>query len=209
MLIIDGHNLIPHVAGLSLSDLDDEQRLIAMLQQYARQKRKKVRVYFDKAAPGHAGERSFGSVRAVFVPAASTADAAIEQYLREMKKGARAQASVVSSDNRVKHEARSRGASVIESYDFARMLEEAAAAASAASAAAGAKTEPAPNVDEYLALFGVDPDEAERPIMPEAAPRSKAPAGKKLPDRKKPPARKRRYHGFAPKDPPHGSGRSE
>ena len=29
--LIDGHNLIPHVAGLSLDQLDDEDGLVALL----------------------------------------------------------------------------------------------------------------------------------------------------------------------------------
>jgi hypothetical protein len=38
--LIDGHNLIPKL-GLRLDSMDDEQELIAILQEYARLERKK------------------------------------------------------------------------------------------------------------------------------------------------------------------------
>ena len=47
MIIVDGHNLIPKIKGLSLKMLDDESELIQILQEYARLTRKKIEVYFD------------------------------------------------------------------------------------------------------------------------------------------------------------------
>ena len=52
MLVIDGHNLVPKIPGLSLHEVDDEERLLALLQAYARAKRKKIEVFFDGAPPG-------------------------------------------------------------------------------------------------------------------------------------------------------------
>jgi len=43
--IIDGHNLIPHVRGLSLADLDDEQALIELLIQFCRLKHDRAVVF--------------------------------------------------------------------------------------------------------------------------------------------------------------------
>jgi phosphoglycerate dehydrogenase-like enzyme len=86
--LIDGHNLIPHVRGLSLSDLDDEAALIELLKQFGQQRQKNIEVYFDGAPPGFARQRRFGRVTAHFVPRASSADAAIEQRLVALGRGA-------------------------------------------------------------------------------------------------------------------------
>ncbi len=134
MLIIDGHNLIPKVPGLSLRDIDDEESLAALLQQYARAKRKQVVVFFDGAPPGQAGERAYGVVRAHYVPAGRTADDAIRQYLEALGKAARS-ATVVSSDRQVQANARELRARVLSSDDFAREL----SAISAGQAGSGAK----------------------------------------------------------------------
>lgn len=120
-LIIDGHNLIGRMHGLSLHELDDEERMLASLQVYARLRRKRIEVYFDGALPGQSGPRQSGTILAVFVPKGSTADAAIRGRLVSLGKAAR-NLTVVSSDRMVQREARSRGASVISSDDFAREL---------------------------------------------------------------------------------------
>ena len=122
--IIDGHNLIPHVRGLSLADLDDEQALIDLLIQFCRIKRDHVLVFFDRAAPGQAGEHTFGSVKAVFVPSPRTSDAAIAAHLR--KQGSRLRNdTLVSSDRMVQAAARPLHMRVIPSDVFARHLAEA------------------------------------------------------------------------------------
>jgi len=38
--LIDGHNLIPHIRGLSLSQLDDELALLDLLNNYFKKERK-------------------------------------------------------------------------------------------------------------------------------------------------------------------------
>jgi len=76
--LIDGHNLIPKIAGLSLQDIDDETRLVEMLQDYCRRRGKKgVEVFFDNAPPGQPSKRVYGTVTAHFVRTGRTADAAI------------------------------------------------------------------------------------------------------------------------------------
>ena len=47
--LIDGHNLIPKIPGLSLEMLDDEDRLIELLQEFARVRRQRIEVFFDQA----------------------------------------------------------------------------------------------------------------------------------------------------------------
>ena len=121
--LIDGHNLIPKL-GLRLDSVDDEMELIAILQEFCRQVRKQVEVYFDGAPAPHAGTRKHGSVTAHFVPIKSTADNAIRNRLKNMGKSAKNWV-VVSSDHRVQLEARDVRAEVISSDVFASTLKQA------------------------------------------------------------------------------------
>ena len=91
---------------------------------YCRVRRKTVEVYFDKAAPGRQGTRSFGAVKAHFVAASSNADTAIRQALHKLGRKAR-NWEVVSSDRQVQAEARALGVKVVASEEFAALLEEA------------------------------------------------------------------------------------
>mgnify|MGYP001047855273 CR=1 FL=1 len=126
-MIIDGHNLIPHLSGINLADPEDEMQLIDLLQEFCRLRRKSVEVYFDRAPVGYAGERSYGRVRAVFVPNGVTADDAIMARLKQLGKRAR-NVQVVSSDRQVQQAARAAHADVMSSEAFAalweRLLEE-------------------------------------------------------------------------------------
>jgi predicted RNA-binding protein with PIN domain len=117
--IIDGHNLIPKIGGIDISDPDDEIQLIQVLQDFCRIRRKKVIVYFDQSPPGMAGVKKYGSVKAHFVRQGRTADDAIMEKLRKLGKRAR-NVVVVSSDRQVQQAARSAHAEVISSDTFAR-----------------------------------------------------------------------------------------
>ncbi len=103
--LIDGHNLIPKIPGLSLQAEDDEQQLITLLLEFCRLQRKQVEVYFDNAPPGGVRARNFGNVIARFVRQGSTADQAIRQRLERLGRAAR-NWTVVSSDLAVQTEAR-------------------------------------------------------------------------------------------------------
>ncbi len=185
MYIIDGHNLIPCLPGGSLREIDDEEMLIGLLQAFARETRKTVDVFFDGAPPGKAGERRYGTLRAHFVSAETTADEAIRRYLKGQ--GGRARnVVVISNDRQVQVNARALGASVVSSDDFARQVMASQAKASvgkvkslAASRAGvplkeGAKAMSPKELDHWLDLFGVDPAKADAPIHP--ARDSQAPA---------------------------------
>lgn len=152
--LIDGHNLIPHVPGLELSELDDENRLINRLQQFCRVRRTKVEVYFDNAPTTHAGSKSFGTVRAHFVRSNTTADDAIRRRLEKLGKRAK-NITVVSSDRQVQAEARGKRAKVISSADFARMLQD----AETESMQSGEMKLSESELDEWLRLFGAADDE--------------------------------------------------
>lgn len=117
-LLIDGHNLIPHIHGVNLSDPDDETRLTKILQEYCRLRRKKAIVYFDQAPAGFSGRKRTGNVEAHFVQKGRTADDAIMDKLRKLGKRAK-NVTVVSSDRQVQQAARAVHAKVISSEAFA------------------------------------------------------------------------------------------
>jgi predicted RNA-binding protein with PIN domain len=123
--IIDGHNLIAKVEGLSLSMLDDEQRLIELLNRYGELRRHKIEVYFDGAPVGQVGIRNFGRVRAHFVAMSQTADDAIHRRLTKMGRASREARNwvVVSSDRSVQSAAREAQAQVMSAEDFASHLQ--------------------------------------------------------------------------------------
>ena len=119
--IIDGHNLIPKIPGISLDEIDDENQLIELLQEFCRRERKRVEVYFDNAPPGGARARNFGSVTARFVRHGSTADDAISAKLDRLGGSAR-NYTVVSSDHAVQAAGRAKRARVLSSEEFAVYL---------------------------------------------------------------------------------------
>lgn len=148
--LVDGHNLIPKV-GLRLDSPDDEMDLVALLQEFCRLHRRQVEVYFDGAPAGQAGTRSLGAVKATFVRAGATADAAIAQRLKRLGRAAR-NWTVVSSDRQVQAEARAARAEVLSSEEFARQLQQAPRGESCRPAAERVIS-PA-EVEEWLRLFG-------------------------------------------------------
>jgi predicted RNA-binding protein with PIN domain len=120
--IIDGHNLIAKIPGLSLSMPDDEQRLVELLNRYAHESRDKLEVYFDGAPPGQAGVGNYGRVRAHFVPVSQSADEAIRRRLDRIGRSA-ASWVVVTSDRDVQVAAREAHAKVLRAEDFSRQVQ--------------------------------------------------------------------------------------
>lgn len=119
--LIDGHNLIPKLPGLSLQAIDDELHLIDWLQSYCQARQKDAEVFFDQAPPGYPASHRYGRVKAHFVRQGKTADEAIEARLQALKGGAQ-NYIVVSSDRRVQAAARAVRARVVNSEDFAREM---------------------------------------------------------------------------------------
>lgn len=116
--LIDGHNLIPKL-GLDINALNDEDELLARLNEYCRLSRRgNIEVYFDNAPPGVPESRKVGLVTAHFVRRPLIADEAIRQRLKKLGRSARSW-SVVSSDRQVQANARAAGAAVISSDEFA------------------------------------------------------------------------------------------
>lgn len=122
-IIIDGHNLIPKIPGINLSDLDDEMRLVEILQEYARLRRiKQIECFFDNAPSGHPRQRKFGTVLVQFARPGTTADSEIEDRLKRLGRQAR-NWTVVSSDQQVRWAARNAGSRDTSSEDFSAELQ--------------------------------------------------------------------------------------
>jgi len=153
-IIIDGHNLIPKIPGLSLQAIDDEMQLIEMLQEYCRRSRKQAEVFFDNAPPGTPRARNFTNLTARFVREGQTADQAIRSKLKRLGGEAR-NWTVVSSDREVQSSARAVRASVIPSEIFARQLLQTLAQSNQERETLE-KTLSEEEIDEWLELFGSD-----------------------------------------------------
>ena len=119
--LIDGHNLIGRMPGISLRDPDDEAKLLARLRTYCARQGTKATVYFDRGAPGHSGPPSVSGVTAHFVTSPATADGAIGRHLHRLGRDAR-NWTVVTSDASVAETARRSGARVRSSEGFAQEL---------------------------------------------------------------------------------------
>jgi predicted RNA-binding protein with PIN domain len=150
--LIDGHNLIPKVPGLSLDAVDDENQLVQLLQEFCRISRRQVDVYFDLAPAGQSGKRKLGTVAVHFVRAGGTADQAIAQRLRKMGRSAR-NWTVVSSDLQVQASARQAGAQALSSESFASLLMAMLSQTTASETKPGDAGLSPEEIEEWLALF--------------------------------------------------------
>jgi predicted RNA-binding protein with PIN domain len=121
-LLIDGHNLIGQMPGLSLDDPDDEQKLIVMLRKYAARRRAKIIVVFDSGIPGgRSNALSGGGVTAIFAAAKHTiADKILIERINEFKRPA--DWIVVSSDKQVRAVALKRKTLTKSSQEFAAIM---------------------------------------------------------------------------------------
>lgn len=155
--IIDGHNLIPHVPGLSLHAIDDEMQLVELLQEFCRLSQQQVEVFFDNAPPVQPRLRRFGRLTAYFVPAGQTADQAIQRKLARLGRAAR-NWRVVSSDKAVQAEASSRHAQVVSSADFVHLMQQTLVKSSVENELQDSKTISEAELQEWLTLFGAAED---------------------------------------------------
>ena len=151
--LIDGHNLIPKIAGLSLAEFDDEARLIEMLQEFCRLRRKEVDVYFDNAPPGGRPVQGHGQVTAHFVRRGMTADTAIQKRLTKLGRAAR-NWTVVSSDAAVQAAARGSKARVLSAEAFAAQMQQALDDSGQDAGSSQEAELSADEVDEWMDLFG-------------------------------------------------------
>ncbi len=150
-IVIDGHNLIPKIAGLRLDDPDDEMRLIERVQEYCRLERRSAELFFDGAPDPRGNHPKHGLVHTHFIKLGGTADDAILHYLQGHSKE-KTFLIVVSSDHRVQNEARSMGFKIMSAEDFARDMDR---AFRSDSAVREKKEKPlsTSEVDEWLQIF--------------------------------------------------------
>lgn len=159
--LIDGHNLIGRLDGVSLGDPRDEDKLIARLASFARLGNKRVTVVFDPAPHEVIGRLNTreqrGGIMVIWAPAGRSADDVLREEITATKD--RKGLIVVSSDAAVAGFARVSGVRALSSSDFARQLR-------------GNREELAPekpaevgNVDEWLGVFK-EPPAREKPIQP-------------------------------------------
>jgi predicted RNA-binding protein with PIN domain len=121
--LIDGHNLIPKIRSLSLHDMDDEEKLIALLNRFSTKARAQVEVYFDKAPIDSARSIKIGAIKVHFIRTGSSADAAMIERIKKM--GTSAQGiTVVSSDHAIQNAALRMKLKVVSSDEFARLIEQ-------------------------------------------------------------------------------------
>ena len=153
-LLIDGHNLIAQVPGLSLADPDDEQKLIVLLRKYAARRGARVLVVFDSGTAAHVGGKSNdlsgGGVTSIFAGSHTIADRILMERIRELKKPG--EWIVVSSDREVRQAASQRKMTVKSSQEFAALLLS-PPKDNPPEQAAPEKTLSETEVDEWLRVF--------------------------------------------------------
>lgn len=119
--LIDGHNLIPRLPGMSLDQLDDEQELINLLAIFSARTGRQVEVYFDQGQVYSQRDYQRNRVHVHFVRKPMIADTAIISRLLGIGKAAR-NYTVVSGDHEIQTRARRLGAAILSSAEFAKHL---------------------------------------------------------------------------------------
>ena len=157
LVLIDGHNLVPKIPGLSLSDFDDEMKLVELLQEYARRSRKQVEVFFDNPPPGQPRLRKIGTIGVNFSRPGFNADEEIRSRLARLGHAAR-NCVVVSSDQRVRAYGRDVRAQVLSSEMFSQELQSTLAKSAAESRARGEEKLSESEIGEWLRIFGENKD---------------------------------------------------
>src|SRR5215207_7211315 len=119
--LIDGHNLIAHMPDISLSDPDDEGKLVVRLRGFAAARRKQCIVVFDHGLPGGKSPMSNDTVKVVFATAYhSTADRILMERIRNTPDAGNW--TVVTSDNEILAAAREKGMKGMRSADFVALM---------------------------------------------------------------------------------------
>jgi len=145
--LIDGHNLIGRFSGLSLSDPEDERKLLTLLERFTNRVGRRVVVFFDRGvSPSPSPAR--GAVEVHFVRPPRPADDALLHYLRQIRDPGNW--TVVTSDREVARGAGSRGARTLASERFAQVIMEALREDPKVEAPEEASAE----LDEWMDLFG-------------------------------------------------------
>ena len=155
---IDGHNLIPKVNGIRLSDDNDEPELLERIQEYARLSRKKCTVFFDKAPENKTRDEHYGTLHVIYVTHHMKADEEIIARVVRLGKMRAKEITVVSSDQHVQWQCHQAGAVTMTSEVFADNMNKAFASGGTQKGKCWKtqRLEPklsAREVDEWLDIF--------------------------------------------------------
>jgi predicted RNA-binding protein with PIN domain len=158
--LIDGHNLIARIPGLSLADPDDEAKLVGLLRRWtAADSRRKVVVIFDAGLPAGLDKRlSGGGVKVIFAPNNATADRLLVRRMDEVRDTAAYM--VISSDAAILAAAERRRIPAQRSEQFAAAM---IADRTFGREEKGSAERPEPpaldanELQEWLKLFGPEP----------------------------------------------------
>lgn len=159
--LIDGHNLIGQLPDLSLTDPDDEAKLVQKLISFSARTGKRCIVVFDSGLPGGKSRLSTGKIEVVFASPGRSADDVMKERIRQARDPG--QWVIVSNDRAVSDAARTRRMTALTSAEFAAKL---------SAAQATAKSKPrqrdkeevndvyvsAAEVEAWLKLFGGEGD---------------------------------------------------
>ncbi|MDY7042089.1 MAG: NYN domain-containing protein [Chloroflexota bacterium] len=150
-LLIDGHNLIAKLPGISLADPHDEAKLVQRLRSYRARTGEQIVVIFDGGVPaGWSADLSGGGITVVFAAPGRSADRILIERIRRTRNPRRM--VVVSSDHEVVAVAEERRAQVMSAESFAIKLN---APPPAIEERADVKLSPA-EVEDWLRVFGVN-----------------------------------------------------
>jgi uncharacterized protein len=157
-LLIDGHNLIGQIPGLSLADPDDEGDLVMLLRRYTTARRgRKVVVVFDHGVYGHPQRLDGYGVSCYFARSPQDADAQLIKRIRALKHPH--EWTLVTSDRQVARVGMDRGVRVISAHEFARQLTAPAQPAPVAPDERRDVRLSQAEIEEWLRLFGEPPGE--------------------------------------------------
>lgn len=115
---IDGHNLIPKISGIRLSDENDEEELLERLQEFSRLTRRKCTVFFDKSPDQKTRDESYGTVHVIYVTYHTKADEEIISRVNDLAMTRIREVTVVSSDQHVQWQCHRAGAATMTSEKF-------------------------------------------------------------------------------------------
>lgn len=118
--LIDGHNLIGQLPDISLTDPNDEAKLVQKLIGFAAWKKKRIVVIFDSGLPGGWSPFSTSQVEVIFASTHSSADDVMKARIQRARDPG--QWVVVSNDHAVINAARARRMTVLTSAEFAPLL---------------------------------------------------------------------------------------
>ncbi len=159
-LLVDGHNLIGQVPGLSLADADDEAQLVLLLRRWSTAKRgRQVIVVFDRGVYGHPQQLNGYGISCYFARSPQDADAELIKRLRALARPR--DWTLVTSDRQIAKIAADRGVKTIGSREFAQQLGGSGRPARPARPPAHEQPDvrlSQAEIEEWMRIFGLPPD---------------------------------------------------